>query len=501
MKTELITSNEDLLVFTSELLEVQILGGIKYTQLDALRVTLKVSRKDFRSVRHSLNLYNQKAIENLLQILCDRFQLEAQEIDYVLSELLEKLEAFRLEKLNFFSQPEKQAKVLNEKELKDARAYLSSDDLMERTGVDIGKSGIVGEDINRLLMYLIFTSRKHKNLNVITISESGVGKTHLMESVGALIPEEDKIEFTSMTNNSLYYFRGEDLDKKLLLIEDYAGCSDEALYSLRELQSKGQLNKIVTSKDAKGHTRSQQVQLQARVSVAGCSTRNIITDNLSRAIILNIDGSKEQDERIMSYQRKVSGGLINKKEEQKIQELFKNCQRILKPVTVHNPYAKDLLLPATIYNPRRLMQIYLDLISNITFYHQYQREVVDNTIKVTLEDIKWANKLLFTAILRKSDELQNSTRELYEKIKVYLTTHEKKSFTSKEIRFSLRIPNSTLTKYMKELIDGQYIRIKSGNRYKGFTYQVTDENEFKQLRETIENTMNEQLSFLESVTK
>ena len=126
---------------------------------------------------------------------------------------------------------------------------------------------------------------------------------------------------------------------------------------------------------------------------------------------------------------------------------------------------------------------------------------MDNTIKVTLEDIKWANKLLFTAILRKSDELQNSTRELYEKIKVYLTTHEKKSFTSKEIRFSLRIPNSTLTKYMKELIDGQYIRIKSGNRYKGFTYQVTDENEFKQLRETIENTMNEQLSFLESVTK
>lgn len=38
--------------------------------------------------------------------------------------------------------------------------FLQQPDLLQRTNDIIGKSGMVGEELNRLIMYLIFTSRK-----------------------------------------------------------------------------------------------------------------------------------------------------------------------------------------------------------------------------------------------------------------------------------------------------------------------------------------------------
>ena len=58
---------------------------------------------------------------------------------------------------------------------------------------------MIGEENNRLLMYLIFTSRKRETpLHVISLGSSGIGKTHLQEKVSALIPEEDKMESLSL---------------------------------------------------------------------------------------------------------------------------------------------------------------------------------------------------------------------------------------------------------------------------------------------------------------
>ncbi len=124
-------------------------------------------------------------------------------------------------------------------------AFLKSDDLLERTSEMIGKSGVVGETINRLLMYLIFTSRKRSNpLHIISLGSSGMGKTHLQESVGGLIPGEDRIELTTLSENAFYYFERQALRHKLILIEDLDGLSGSggsgggAFYALRELQSK-----------------------------------------------------------------------------------------------------------------------------------------------------------------------------------------------------------------------------------------------------------------------
>lgn len=76
------------------------------------------------------------------------------------------------------------------------------------------------------------------------MGSSGTGKSNLKEKVGELIPDEDKIEITALTENAFYYFDKAALGHKLILIEDLDGIWS-ALYPMRELQSKQRISKTV----------------------------------------------------------------------------------------------------------------------------------------------------------------------------------------------------------------------------------------------------------------
>ncbi|WP_315823693.1 hypothetical protein [Paraflavitalea speifideaquila] len=53
-------------------------------------------------------------------------------------------------------------------------AFLKKPELLQRTNDLIGESGVTGEENNRLLMYLVFTSRKTEQpLHIISLGSSG----------------------------------------------------------------------------------------------------------------------------------------------------------------------------------------------------------------------------------------------------------------------------------------------------------------------------------------
>ncbi len=150
-------------------------------------------------------------------------------------------------------------------------------------------------------MYLIFTSRKREApLHIVSLGSSGIGKTHLQEKVGELIPEEDRIEITTLSENAFYYFglkRQKHLQNKLILIEDLDGAED-VLYPLRELQSKKRISKTVVHKNTKGETRTVHLTVEGPVSVSGCTTKeSLYEDNANRSFLIYIDESKDQDEK------------------------------------------------------------------------------------------------------------------------------------------------------------------------------------------------------------
>lgn len=519
MELKINVANPEAITYQTDELGFTILGGIRIDGLDRLRVTMKIevinrqyehylNNPDIANlaIRHNLDLYNDVQVEKLIRKTAERLEVGSTELTKAVAEITSQLELYRLQELEA-KQTEKETKkkILTQQEKEEAEIFLQQDNLMQITNDCIGKSGVIGEHYNRLLMYIIFTSRKRENpLHIISFGSSGAGKSHLQEKLAELIPEEDKIASTSLTSNALYYFGEYDLQHKIILIEDMDG-AEAVLYALRELISKQQIIKMVPVKDSKGITRTVMFKVTGPVTVAGCTTQEkIYEDNANRSFLVYIDESAEQDEAIMNYQRKKSARTINTEEEKQIKELLQNTQRILQPIKVKNPYAEFLKIPMEVFKPRRTNAHYLQFIEAITFYHQYQREKYtdeatgETFIITTLEDIAEANKLMKEILLRKADELSGATRNYFEQLKEFLQQEKQTTFTNKEIRKQLRMPGTTVRRHHTELLQSGYIKLQENKKQQGYRYEIVSYEEYQQLKNSIATVLDNILQSIQT---
>lgn len=521
MEQKINTTNPEAITYTTEELGYTILGGIRLEGLDRLRVTIKIEvlNRKFQhylnnpdiaalAIRQNLDLYSITQVEKLARLIADRLEVGVTAVSKDLSDITSELESYRLQQIE--SKQQEQNKIirpLTAAEKEAAITFLKKKNLLQATNELIGRSGIVGEELNRLIMWLIYTSRKTaKPLHIISMGSSGTGKSHLQEKVGELIPEEDKIEITALTENAFYYFDKAALGHKLILIEDLDGIW-KALYPLRELQSKQRISKTITIKDKNGMTKTIHLKVYGPVCIAGCTTKeSIYEDNANRCFLIYLDESNEQDERIMDYQRKISAGKINTSDENQAKQLLQNVQSVLQPITVINPYAELLKIPTQVFKKRRTNAHYLAFIEVITFFKQYEREqqVDESTgeifIETTIEDIEEANELLKQILLRKSDELNGATRNYFEELKQHLLKSNQSSFTSTSIRNQLRIPISSVKRYHVSLMDAGLIKKIESRNTKAYHYEIIAQEEYLQLQNSIGTALDEALQKIKQET-
>ena len=515
MDLQINVANPEAIAYATDEIGYTILGGVRLEGLDRLRVTIKIEviNRKFQhylnnpdiaglAIRQNLDLYSITQVEKLARLLADRLEVSLTQVNKDLSVITNELERYRLHEIeNKAKQQGRQLKPLTDAERKEALEFLESADLLERTSDLIGKSGIVGEELNRLIMWLIFTSRKtSKPLHIISMGGSGAGKSHLQEKVGELIPEEDKIEITALTENAFYYFEKAELGHKLILIEDLDGIWS-ALYPLRELQSKQRISKTVTVKDVNGVTKTIHLKVHGPVCIAGCTTKeSLYEDNANRCFLIYVDETTEQDERVMSYQRKLSAGKINASDETQARRLLQNVQRVLRPMTVVNPYAEWLQIPKEVFKQRRTNAHYLAFIEVISFYKQHGRDCkVDPTsgemyIETTMEDIKQANGLMKQILLRKSDELNGAVRNYFERLKEWLDQSKQTSFTNNSARKRLRIPLSSVKRYHWALLAAGLIRKIPGSSKHVYHFEIISTEEYTALQHSIATALDEALS-------
>ncbi|MCP4481718.1 MAG: hypothetical protein GY817_02710, partial [bacterium] len=171
-------------------------------------------------LRHTLDLYNDDQTEKLIKKTSERLEISSKDLQIIITELIEELETYREEMINK-QKPEKiKRRQLTQTRKEKAISWLKEPNLLKKTNGLIGESGVVGEETNRLLMYLIFTSRLRDHpLHIISLGSSGTGKTYLQEKLSQLMPEEQKLEITTLSENALYYFDQTELKNKLVLIE------------------------------------------------------------------------------------------------------------------------------------------------------------------------------------------------------------------------------------------------------------------------------------------
>ena len=363
-------------------LRFTIMGGIGLYPLDKMKVTLKIekigSNKPLHRLRQTIDLYQDDSVEKLARKVAERLEIGSTKVHEALLQLTELIEDYRREQIeeNKVKEPEK--RILTEVEKGKSLKFLKSKNLLKRTNAAIGKSGVIGEENNRLLMYLVFTSRlREQPLHIVSLGGSGTGKTYLQEKVAELIPDDQKLEITAISENALYYFDRKELKNKLVLIEDLDGANDDkVLFAIRELQSKRRISKTIPIKDSKGNLKTITLQVEGPISLAGTTTRErLYEDNANRSLLIYLDGSKDHKEKIMAYQRQVSAGKINKQQEEQMRQFMQDVQSVLRPIKVINPFAEMLALPQSVFKPLRTNSHYLHFIETVTFYHQWQREV------------------------------------------------------------------------------------------------------------------------------
>lgn len=367
--------------------------------------------------------------------------------------------------------------------------FLKRKHLLKNLNTEIGKAGIVGEENSRMLLFLIIISYLNRNpLHALVQGSSGSGKTHLISRIADLMPQEDVLRFTRITESSLYNWGEFDLFEKVVIIEDLDGLKEDALYALREFISNQVLRSSVTIKDKKGNNKSSHKIVKGQFSSLSATTKGeTYEDNMSRSFLIAVDESKEQTQRIIKHQNKRNAGEIDPNQSQKAINFIQQVVRNLKVYEVVNPYATQLQLPEKVHKIRRLNEMYQAVIKQVTFLNQYQRQLTkDNQLITEIEDIEQATEVLFESIVLKVDELDGSLRQFFERLKKYVK-NEGQEFILRDVRQDLGISKTQLFRYMQSLTELEYVRQIGGYSNKGIKYKISYWDNYQKLRTEIKD--------------
>ncbi|MEM6932478.1 MAG: CHC2 zinc finger domain-containing protein [Pseudomonadota bacterium] len=417
---------------------------------ESMKINLMVRRGEAFHV-DGLDLLSAKARGAFVAEAAKELGLPADAVKRDIGQVLLALEGVQEELLEA-STPRDTGPTISAAEEAEALAWLKAPDLMDRIAGDIAACGVVGEAANALTTYLAALSRKlDRPLAVLIQSTSAAGKSALMDAVLDLVPEEERVTYSAMTGQSLFYLGEMDLKHKALAIAEEEGAR-HASYALKLLQSQGTLTIASTGKDpATGKLVTQDYTVEGPVALMLTTTAIDLDEELAnRCLVLSVDESRDQTRAIHARQRyeETLAGLEERAAADSIRTLHHNAQRLLKPVRVVNPYAEHLTFLDDKTRTRRDHRKYLALIRAVTLLHQHQREVKRlerpdaeplDYIEATLDDIAAANALAHKVLGTTLDELPPQTRRLLHLLRDYVMDRARaESVRPRDIRFTRR---------------------------------------------------------------
>jgi DNA primase len=461
-----------------------------------LRVNVMVSR-DEGCIQHgafhvdTLDLYSVRARGGYITQAANELGLQEDVIRHDLGALLRKLEELQEQTVAETLTPKVSVTIAPEDQ-QEALTLLKDPKLLDRILADFARCGVVGEETNKLIGYLAATSRKLRApLAVMVQSSSAAGKSSLMEAVLAFMPEEDKVQYSAMTGQSLFYMGAQDLKHKILALAEEEGAA-RASYALKLLQSEGALSIASTGKDPEsGKLVTQEYRVEGPVMIFSTTTAiDHDEELLNRCLTLAVDESREQTRAIhrLQRQKRTLEGLFAEQARERLLKQHRNAQRLLRPLAVRNPYADALTFPDERTRLRRDHEKYLTLIDTIALLHQHQRVLKTaeqdgeriEYVEVMREDIEVANRLAHEALGRSLDELSPQTRRLLELVSAMVTERcASLAIQRADLRFSRRDVREysgwsdfQVKMHMRKLEELEYVLVHRGGRGQSFVYEL-----------------------------
>jgi DNA primase catalytic core len=476
----------------------RVRGMEKNHSYDQLKINILVRRNDAFHV-DTFDLYQSRPRASFIKQAAVELSLQETIIKRDLGKVLLKLEQLQDQQIQDTLAPKNKAPVeLSEPDESAALQLLKDENLLQRILDDFAACGVVGEENNKLIGYLSAVSRKLNDpLAVLIQSSSAAGKSSLMDAVLSFVPDEDKVIYSAMTGQSLYYMGGGDLKHKILAISEEEGVR-QASYALKLLQSEGSLRIASTGKDpGTGRMETQEYTVEGPVMLFLTTTSYEIDEELqNRCLTLSVCEDQKQTRAIHDIQRRrqTLGGLLDDQDRQQIQTLHQNAQRLLRPLLVANNHAEGLKFRSDRTRTRRDHAKYLTLIRTIALLHQHQREIktVERNgepveyIEVVPDDIKKADELATSVMARSYAELPAKTEQLLMAVVEMVHTiaidrqiaPDEHRFTRKQIHayldeHEMGISTTHLKRHLAILEDAEYLIVHSGGgRGRLKTYQL-----------------------------
>ena len=160
------------------------------------------------------------------------------------------------------------------------------------------RTGLVGEERNALVVYIVATSRLlAKPLCLFVKGPSSVGKNFLTDSILGLFPESEVQSLTSSSDRSWNYF-GNKLKNKVVYIKEKNKQSG-SVHPARLLISEKQLTHSVTVKRNERFVREQRVTKGPVAAISTTTSDRVEVDDETRHISIWADETPEQTSRII----------------------------------------------------------------------------------------------------------------------------------------------------------------------------------------------------------
>jgi hypothetical protein len=464
----------------------RIRGLANATSFEVLRLNILAAREDPRRghVFHvdSLDLYSARARGLFARQAAEELGLAEELVARDLGRVLLVCEEHAEHAVRAAQQPSEPEVVLSEDEREQALDLLQDPGLVERIATDFERVGVVGEQTNCLVGYLAAVSRKlDRPLAVILQSTSAAGKSALQEAVLAMVPAEERVQFSAMTGQSLFYMGESDLQHKVLAVAEEEG-AERAAYALKLLQSEGELSIASTGKEpATGRLVTHSYRVKGPVAIFLTTTAvDVDEELLNRCIVLTVDEDREQTRAIHERQREreTLTGLLAGRERAAVLKVHQDAQRLLEALPVVNPFATRLTFSDARTRTRRDHLKYLTLIRAIALLHQHQRPrkttLVDGRplayIEVTREDILLANRLAHRVLGRSLDELPPGTRRLLDLVEQHVAgeaaergiVRERVRFTRRVLREHLSWGDTQLKVHLARLVSLELVWVHRG---------------------------------------
>ncbi|OVE76836.1 hypothetical protein BVX98_04565 [bacterium F11] len=343
---------------------------------------------------------------------------------------------------------------LSVEEEQEALHLLQNPRILEELLDAADRLGFAGDENNKVLLFLAYTSRLIDSpLNVTIKGESSSGKSHEMEVMSEFMPPESVIKLSGASAKALFY-TARSLKHKLMLIAERPGAEDSD-YSIRTMQSEKKIVFWVPQKGDNGRIKTEEITVEGPACFVETTTKtHLHPENETRTFDIYVDESEQHTIKVFEAQDRRFTNPIHPEIRTRTLKRWQNAQRLLKPYPVLIEFARQIPFPTKPLRVRRDRPKFMALIEASALLHQYQRttkSINDTTYLVaTIEDYAIARELALPIL---KNVLKGTTPKCVELVEeARKLSDDQLEITKKSLEDTLKWDRKTVSKYLKEAL-------------------------------------------------